>query len=1420
MTSIGFDFPFGNGTYSQFWTNPNGIFSFNSTPATSSQWQFYLYNNESQDNQPKICGISADMSTGNNGYVKYEVTGTAPNRVLVCEFFLYGGGHSTGYAATIKWQVQLHEADAKVVMVYGDATSLRSNQIGLSQSESDIWTINPSTHEAIHSTAAVASFNNANIWPGANRYYEFNPPVPFTNNGDGTYTIGTATGWDVFCDSLQYNDKGYFTGKTVKLGANISVSRMAGSAYHDFTGTFNGQGNTLTFTYTATAAYAAPFRYVEGPSATVHASIQNLNVKSTVTGTNWRHLSGLIGLSGSNVDVNNCNVEVHITSTKSSDNELYPSGLMSQCTGPVTISGCTVTGEIATNGKYAAGILGIVQGTSTIAQITNCVSSVTINSSTAGDGTHGGFVAVSYPGSTTIEGCLFNGKLLTVGTTDTKDCGGFVGWRTTGTVTISNSLYAPAALANGETEVKFDETEDYPSATFVRNGSAGTNCYYTRALGTAQGKLAHSITAGNFVTVANSGTVSNSYSTSGLTFYNAGFTCNNVLYAANEDQVSLSISNTMPAIYGFSGYSVSPADVTLTGSGNNYALTMPDADVVITATSTPVAYLDANGTTQTCNNYILLNGTETTLAAGWYVADGNVSFDHQLTASGDVHLILKDNAVMTIGTTQSPVSNNGLYGDGHSISIYAQSKGDSKGQLKANATGVGIFASGGNVEIYGGEVTATATGSGGEGIVAKNIGSNGGSITLKNATVTAEGAYAAIEAMNGGLTAEDCTIIATGTSSGSYGIYARGGNMEINGCKVTATAYSLGIMVSGGNVEINGGEVTATVTDTYSIGIFVSGGNVIINDGKVTATSTGNSGVGIYASGGNVEIYGGEVTATATGSGGEGIIALKSGSNGGSITLTNATITAESAYAIHATNGLTAESCVITATGTGGYGIYASSGNVEINGGEVTAIATGSPTGWFDYGGIAATNGSVSVTDATITAGGTNAVYARNGMVFDGSTVTVSNLCFTQSGDLVIRNHSNVTSTASVDDCLYSAGGSISISDSEVDAKGLIQGKSNVTLTNAIVNVNKESGDYAIYAVSNGITIDGSTVTTTKTIFAEHGDLIIRNHSKVKVTGDALYHLFSFDNVSISDSEVEFSNHICSDQKDVTIDGSIVKATGDGSGAIYAFNGNITLGWSNPSDLIYAKAYVAYYGSVAIAEGKTFIDESGNTYSGTIAKENDAYAIDGKTLRPYTTESIVMNDAGIRTYATEYDLDFSTVSGLTAYVATSISGNTLTLTPVGKVPGGTGLLLKGTNSETFNVNTTGSATAIASNMLVGLTEATEVTQTTDDGIAFILANGSEGINWYKLAEDSYELKANSAYLRLPSDKAPNASRALTMVFEEATGIVDADLKSASHESGISNPLQRDWYSLDGVRLGGKPTKKGVYVVGGRKIVVK
>ena len=181
-------------------------------------------------------------------------------------------------------------------------------------------------------------------------YAKWTPdPAHFSVNDAGTeYTIHTAEGWGVFCDLLADNDKGYFTGKTVKLGANITVSHMAGASYHDFTGTFDGQGKTLTFSHTASDNYCAPFRYVQGASAETPAVIHNLNVVSTITAADYRHIAGLIALQSGYVAVTNCTIEANISCTKGTNNpnDLYPAGLVSQSnnTGVLTVSGCTTTG--------------------------------------------------------------------------------------------------------------------------------------------------------------------------------------------------------------------------------------------------------------------------------------------------------------------------------------------------------------------------------------------------------------------------------------------------------------------------------------------------------------------------------------------------------------------------------------------------------------------------------------------------------------------------------------------------------------------------------------------------------------------------------------------------------------------------------------------------------------------------------------------------------------------------------------------------------------------------------------------------------------------------------------------------------------------------------------------------------------------
>ena len=144
-----------------------------------------------------------------------------------------------------------------------------------------------------------------------------------------------------------------------------------------------------------------------------------------------------------------------------------------------------VDGTITTDYKYATGLVGSQFGE---VSISNCRSSVTINSSKSGDGTHAGFVAVKGNSDTaqlTIDGCVFDGKIVSTGTNVTTLCSGFVGYKgSSGSLTITNSLYAPKADANAVTD----------GATFARNwNGTPSNSYYTQTLGSAQGTKAYEL---------------------------------------------------------------------------------------------------------------------------------------------------------------------------------------------------------------------------------------------------------------------------------------------------------------------------------------------------------------------------------------------------------------------------------------------------------------------------------------------------------------------------------------------------------------------------------------------------------------------------------------------------------------------------------------------------------------------------------------------------------------------------------------------------------------------------------------------------------------------------------------------------------------------------------------------------------------
>lgn len=180
--------------------------------------------------------------------------------------------------------------------------------------------------------------------------------------------------------------------------------------------------------------------------------------------------------------------------------------------------------------------------------------------------------------------------------------------------------------------------------------------------------------------------------------------------------------------------------------------------------------------------------------------------------------------------------------------------------------------------------------------------------------------------------------------------------------------------------------------------------------------------------------------------------------------------------------------------------------------------------------------------------------------------------------------------------------------------------------------------------------------------------------------------------------------------------------------------------------------------------------------------------------------------AGWATYCSPYALNLANATGLTdAYIVTGGAGGVLAMTSVkgGTVPANTGLLLKGDEGTATIPVVASSTTNVSGNKLVGVT-----TETPDvaAGIYVLLNDNTYGVGFYETT-DAFTVGANTAYL--PANFAATTARGFYS-FGDATG-VSATLKNKEIEN-------KEVYNLKGQRVA-QPTK-GLYIVGGKKIVVK
>ena len=174
-----------------------------------------------------------------------------------------------------------------------------------------------------------------------------------------------------------------------------------------------------------------------------------------------------------------------------------------------------------------------------------------------------------------------------------------------------------------------------------------------------------------------------------------------------------------------------------------------------------------------------------------------------------------------------------------------------------------------------------------------------------------------------------------------------------------------------------------------------------------------------------------------------------------------------------------------------------------------------------------------------------------------------------------------------------------------------------------------------------------------------------------------------------------------------------------------------------------------------------------------------------------------VTSAGYATFCSPYALDFSDVSGVTAYIA-SESDKDVSFVEVTSVPAETGVLLKA-NEGSYSIKpVVNSTTDVTANALVGVLENTEVAAG-----SFVLMNGTPGVGFYK-TKNAFTVGANTAYL--PGDV---AARTFIGLDDETTGI-SAALMNGERVNG-------EVYNLNGQRVA-QPAK-GLYIVNEKKVII-
>ena len=217
-----------------------------------------------------------------------------------------------------------------------------------------------------------------------------------------------------------------------------------------------------------------------------------------------------------------------------------------------------------------------------------------------------------------------------------------------------------------------------------------------------------------------------------------------------------------------------------------------------------------------------------------------------------------------------------------------------------------------------------------------------------------------------------------------------------------------------------------------------------------------------------------------------------------------------------------------------------------------------------------------------------------------------------------------------------------------------------------------------------------------------------------------------------------------------------------------------------------------------------------------IATAADGTAYDGQTpqsnvLVLFQGYEVTVPAGEMITYYKDENLKLEENSGAQLYTITAVADGKATATELTISPANTAILVKNlsdTETKTFLLipteETADNVTAYAGftgTLTAGQIDASTSTQT---NYAF---NGKQ----FVYVKTAIPVAANKAWLAIPTT-VHAATRSISIVFGDGTTGIEA---IDNGQLTIDN-----WYDLNGRKLDGKPTRKGVYIQNGKKVVIK